>query len=745
MSMFPIGHAGMTAERYASSYEEVHSITCRRKVDVVGELKVIQGPWEGSSSNGDYIQDVFGNGGYLSKGIPNYQERTGQIELSRSIDEAIRTKRHVIAEGPCGTGKSLSYAVPAAYHAVHSGKRICIVTSNKTLQQQIYSKDLSDLKSAVPWNFTYAIRKGIGSYLCERNFRSGKHERLLRELQAIEAPSAEEVDMVDMIYETLRWADETKDGDSESITGMAPNRRVWSQFSTDRDSCDGKNCSYIGECHSRKARDTSEGVNIIVTNYWMFYLHVRNSTKDQPSPILPEFDVAILDEAHNASEIARGFWGLELSKWGIRKAISGLTNSGFNEFQQEGDKLWDKLWSEIDNVWDWANKRHASGNIRLSKKGEFDSKQLESLLIDASKFYARIGRMWDPEPDRKDAAAKEARAKAGRLFKKGDKCKDIQSRIELFRTMPMLDEDRWKRQVYYLGSEGGDDVKFLSKSLFVGSHLRHQLFDMYPTVVQTSATLAISERGGSKFSHLKEEMGMNGLDSIELMVDSPFKWSQQCLLVTPGEDVIPSYSKNFKKWEEGIGKTVEQIIRLVNGRTMVLFTSLKRMNAVRKYLDGVELPFNVYTQGTLSPGELQRKFKSEINSVLLGSKRFSEGIDVQGEACTCVIIDKLPFGQPNDPVIEAIGELRAKEEGVSLSDGSRMAFMEHSVPEAIISFKQRMGRLIRTVNDSGIVVVLDDRLKTRSYGSRFIKSIPKVKESRDISDIQPFLKGLGLL
>lgn len=742
MSMFPLGHAGMTVERYASFYEEIHSITCQRKANGMGELKVIKGPRKDS---GDYIKDVFGNGGYLSKGISNYQERPSQIELSRAIDEGIRTGRHVITEGPTGVGKSLAYSTPAAYHAVKSGKRFCIVTSNKTLQQQIYSKDLAALRDAVPWNFTYAIRKGIGSYLCERNLRSGKHEGLLRTLQAIETPSKEEKDMVSMIYETLSWAEETLDGDSESIAGMAPNRRVWGLFSTDRDSCDGKNCSYIEECYSKKAREAAENVDIVVTNYWMFYLHVRNSTKDQPSPILPAFNVAILDEAHNASEIARGFWGTELSKWGIRKAISGLTNSGFNEFQAEGERLWDKIWSEADNVWDWANKRHAEGVIRLAKRNELDSELLEEFLIDASRFYLRLGSVWNPENGRNDPAAKEARAKAMKLFKKGEKCKDLQSRLEMFRTMPMLDADRWKRQVYYLENEGGDDVKFLSKSLFVGAHLRHQLFDMYPTIVQTSATLAIYGRGGSKFSHLKEEMGMIGLDSIELMVDSPFKWGQQCLLITPGVDLIPSYSKDFKGWEENIGKAIETIIRLVKGRTMVLFTSTKRMNAVRDYLDSVELPFNVYCQGSLSPGELQKRFKSEISSVLLGCKRFSEGIDVQGEACTCVIIDKLPFGQPSDPVMEGIGELRAKEQNVSVSEGGKLAFMEHSVPEAIISFKQRMGRLIRTVNDSGVVVVLDDRLKTRGYGRRFIKSIPKVKESRNISDIQPFLKGLGLL
>lgn len=717
----------------------------------MSEFKVIEGPWEKQAPPphppGDYINSVFGNGGYLSKDIPNYEERPSQIALARSIDEAIRTRKHVIAEGPTGTGKSLAYAVPAAYHSVHSGRRFCIVTSNKTLQQQIYAKDLKALRAAVPWDFTYAIRKGIGSYLCERDLARGKYERLLREVQAKrrEDREPEDDELEAMIYATLDWAHNTEDGDSETIVGLAPNRKVWSQFSTDRDACDGRNCPQLGRCHAAKAKEKSEGVHIVVTNYWMFYLHVRNSTKEQPSVILPEFDVAIMDEAHNAAEIARGFWGLELSKWSIRRAIAGLRDIGLSEFEKEADQIWDKCWTEADKVWDYLNNRHKHGDIRLKEREQLHTKKLESNLDEAVRFYKKVGSVLDPDRDRQDAQAKEHRGKAGRLFKRAAKCADLQNKLELFRTLPMLEEDRWKRQVYYLESEGGEDVKLLSKSLFVGAHLRHQLFDVYPTVVATSATLAIAGRTRGQFNHYKEEMGMLGLDAIELTVDSPFKWKEHCLLVTPDERTIPSYADDFKNWEANIGPAIEKVIRLVKGRTMVLFTSLARMTAVQEHLAGCNLPFNVYTQGMLSPGELQRKFTEEVDSVLLGSKRFSEGIDVQGEACTCVIIDKLPFGQPGDPLLEGIGDMRAQEEGISKQDGGKLAFMEHSVPEAIISFKQRMGRLIRTVSDCGVVVVLDDRLKKRSYGYRFQRSIPKVRQSSDLDEITPFLRGLGLL
>jgi ATP-dependent DNA helicase DinG len=689
----------------------------------------------------DYIDEVFGQGGYLSKQIKSYEPRPGQIALARSIDEAIREGRHVIAEGPTGIGKSLAYSVPAAYHAIKHGKKICIVTSNKTLQQQIYGKDLADLRAAVPWNFTYAIRKGISSYLCERNFAEKRYEKLLHNIQRGELDE-EAIATEKMIDDTVSWANRTDDGDSELITGTAPNKKVWNYFSTDRDNCDGKHCSQIGACRSRQAAEAAGKVDIVVTNYWMFYLHIRNSSKEAQSPILPSFSVVILDEAHNASDIARGFWGIELSKWTIRAAISKLKYPDFTELEKEGERLWDRCWSSIDNLWDGIEERYKNHDIRFRKRGELKTEGLENALDDAARFYKRVGAMWDPGKNVKDS---ERKAKAGRFYKRSDKCAECRDRLEMFRTMPMLDADRWKRQVYYIDRDSGYDPKLHSKSLFVGAHLRHKLFDVFPTVVQTSATLAIHGRSNSRFTHLKEEMGMHGLDAIELTVESPFRWREQCLLVVPDAKTIPSYTKDFKGWEAGLGQAVEEIIRMVGGRTMVLFTALARMDMVREHLEGVELPFPVYCQGKLAPAELKRRFIDEVDSVLLGSKRFSEGIDVQGESCTCVIIDKLPFKNPNDPVLEAIGDLRAYEEGVDTNAGGKIAFMEHSVPEAIISFKQRLGRLIRTVKDCGVVVVMDDRLKTRGYGYQFVRSIPPIRQTTDIADIKPFLESLGAL
>lgn len=708
----------------------------------------------------DYIEEVFGANGHLSKGIPNYQQRPSQIALSRAIEAGLRTERHVVAEGPTGTGKSLAYSVPAAYYAANAGFRCCIVTSNKTLQQQIYGKDLCDLKAATGWNFTYAIRKGLNSYLCERDFVDERYKSLLKDTHLAQTagkirkvPTPEEDRTERMIYSTRDWAEATNDGDKEIIEGLAPDNKVWSYFSSNSDDCDGKQCVQANSCYARKARDIADESNIIITNYWLFFMHVRNQGKSRESHIFPKFDLVIFDEAHNASDIARGYWGLELSKWSIRKSIAALRNTPGpivedkhgNKVVADGEPVWDKCWTELDKAWDQIDGLPKKGTIRLKEKGELKTENLEAALYKAALFYKGAARRIQPEETDKSAEANKERAEMRRIERRAERCEDLQSRLERFRELPLLNADRWKRQVYYLEEERDKPTKLVSKSLFVGKHLHHALFKLYPMVVLTSATLATSG-GASKFEHIKREIGLSGLNPIELTVDSPFRWRDQCLMVIPDEPMVPSLNeKKEEEWKAAMPVAVEKIVRMTKGRTMILFTALERKRSVGDHLERAKLPFKILSEKTAAPGELQSAFRDDISSVLLGSKRFSEGIDIQGESCSCVIIDRLPFRRPGDPLMDAIGELRAQEEGVDKSAGGKLAFMEHSVPEAIISFKQRMGRLIRTMDDCGIVVVLDDRISKRSYSWRFFASIPNVLRTTNLAEGEAFMQKLGLL
>ena len=767
--MFPFENGGMTARRYAEFYEEVHSVVCKKGKT----MKKAKAPEPGAipekilPPEKDYIKEVFGAGGHLSKGIKNYQERPSQIAIARAIEKGIREKRHVIAEGPTGTGKSLAYCVPAAYYAQAAGLRCIIVTSNKTLQEQIYSKDLGDLRKATGWNFTYAIRKGIGSYLCERDYLEGNYRKLLGEVNQAQAAGKvqkKETPLEDlserMIHSTVEWADNTTNGDREVIEGLAPNNRVWSYFSAGRDDCDGRQCPEYGSCHMAKAKALAEDANIVITNYWLFFMHVRNSDDQGVSNIFGKFDLVIFDESHNAADIARGFWGLEVGKWSIRRAISGLRSevggmvrNDKNEWvREDGEDIWDRCWSATDVAWEQIDEIAKTGDIRLRTKGQLKTEELESSLLAAAGFFYGAAKRIEPDDEEdKTPEAQKARKEASKVRRKGKRCEELQIKMESFRDLPLLNADRWKRQVYYIENEKDDGdrmmAKLTSKSLFVGSELHNRLFRRYPTVVLTSATLATSS-GASKFRHIKTEIGLDGLKPIELTVESPFRWRDRCLLIVLDEETIPSLAKNDDRdaaWKEALPGVMEKIVRMTKGRAMLLFTANERKRIVGEHLTNAKLPFKVLTEKLASPGELQKMFREDTSSILLGSKRFSEGVDVQGESCSCVIIDRIPFRIPGDPLIAAISELLAKENGLSLSEGGIKAFNDYCVPEGIISFKQRMGRLLRTTGDGGIVVVTDDKLLKKNYRHRFYQAIPHVRRSTSLADGKAFMEKLGLL
>jgi ATP-dependent DNA helicase DinG len=293
--------------------------------------------------------------------------------------------------------------------------------------------------------------------------------------------------------------------------------------------------------------------------------------------------------------------------------------------------------------------------------------------------------------------------------------------------------------VYFIEGSGADEkagsVKLRSKALRVGRFMRESLFLTTPTVVQTSATLAVKGGGPSDFDYLKREMGMKELPNVdEITVESPFNWPKQALLVIPNDMPIYKYENGgSEEFDAAVQKRFEQIVRIVKGRTMGLFTSYKLMEKVRDSLRKTNLPYEVLVQREATNRELQQKFKRDINSVLLGTQSFAEGVDIQGEACTCVVLDKFNFTPEGDPVL------------VGLSKTDKNVFQHYQLPEAIISFKQRLGRLIRSINDVGVVVVLDRRLLTKAYGQQFIQSIPPLQVAHSLSDIAPFLRRVGAL
>jgi ATP-dependent DNA helicase DinG len=671
----------------------------------------------GGAGKSDYIDDVFGPHGYLAKQVSGYRPRPGQIELARAIDKGIREGRHVIGEGPTGTGKSLAYSVPAAYHAVHNHKRVLIVTANKTLQAQIVNKDLKDLLQAVPWRFTYAVRKGITSYLCARDYR----EKRWKEVED-EDPS--------MVLDTCEWADTTEDGDFETSPG--PPTKIWAAFSTTNDECDGpKRCRDRDECYVLKAKEAAAGAHIVVTNYHLLYRHLNHVASGKPGTVLPDFDVAILDEAHNAANIARDFLGEEATVGfnSIYRCVSNLHMVDVASMRLKCAEIKHQILEEARRLWgDFAAMTRAGKRI-FDKPDDCKSTHLEELLGVAKGLYLELAEVLTVVTSLKGSRTGAARAVAAAGFQSlAERCGKVIDKLMKFRLQKI------SGLVYYL--EGpSENIKLRSKALRVGRFMRENLFLPTSSVIQTSATLAVKGGGKSDFDYLKREMGMKELPNVdELTVASPFNWPKQALLVIPEDMPIYEFKDgNSDPFDAQVQEHFEKIVRIVQGRTMGLFTSYKLMEKVRDHLRRSRLPYEVLVQREGTNRDLQHRFRHDISSILLGTQSFAEGVDIQGEACTCVVLDKINFIPKDDPVM------------VGLAKTDKDVFNHYSVPEAIISFKQRLGRLIRSINDVGVVVVLDRRLLTKSYGKHFIQSIPPLQVAKNLSEIAPFLKRVGAL
>ena len=735
--MVPRVCAPMTMEAWVASYARIHEIVCDRfqegrKAEMMTPLlTVIQGGR--SQPEGDYLKEVFGDHGYLAQLFPGYKPRPGQIQLATAIDAAIRDPHHVIGEGPTGTGKSLAYLVPAAYHAVHHGKRVCVVTANKNLQRQIYQKDLADLARAVPWPFTYSIRKGISSYLCRRDLAKEKYRELLLETGIDQR----------QVEATVEWAKQTRTGDFEESPGPPP--KVWSHFSTSREDCDGKKCRYLDECHVAEAKRRAAGAHITVTNYHLFFMHLAMG---EGSTIFPPFDVVIFDEAHNAANIARDFFGTEIS-WGtFYRLVNKLHLVEVQSMKLRGTKLRDDFLAGLNRFWDQLAERARGPAAVFREDYPLDSEPFEQLIQEAVDFYAAAAAALErPAPQQDLFGSTSFRAAAPKAAAEADSYKKLAIKLTAKRDQIVAHRLMSDKGMVYFAeggggtAEGAKRVKLRSRAIEVGGFMRKMLFEGYPTVVQTSATLAVLGGGAGSFAFLRREMGM-GTNSLhedlkvdELVVESPFNWPKQALLVIPRS--MPEFAYGNVDWDKAVCDHVEEVVNVMRGRTLGLFTSYRMLQMVRDRLRE-RTSWRVLVQGEATNRELATEFQQDVHSVLLGTESFAEGISIEGEACSCVVLDKIPFPHADDPVLQAI-EARYKRRG-----GRESVFQTHMLPEAIISFKQRVGRLIRTIKDVGVVVVLDKRLLTKGYRRQFIQSIPPLRREEGLDAIKPFLREKGI-
>lgn len=626
----------------------------------------------------------------------------GQVSLAYAVDGAMREGKHLLAECPTGTGKSFAYSLPAIVHAVERGGRAVVVTANIALQEQLFRKDLPLLKSLMSKPFNFALMKGVGNYLCREQF-----EESLSELGAgnmLELPEREQWARV------VTWAGQTKLGDVSELPFEAlPMVRV--KFTTTSEECIGKPCPSYNTCHAMGARALARRADVIVTNYHLYFadLAIRRGGGEG---VLPPHDFVVFDEAHAAADVARGFFGFRMTVGSVNWATRLLNAKGKkNQIPKIDPELRERTSELAAHLFDQLtiHGKSKAYRARLRAANLVDWQPLhQSLLKSAQKLNAATQEGSGLEgPD----AVKVRRA--------AERCdvlaQNLRDAMEL-----RAGEDR---VVYFLG-EAGARCSLESKPVRVGRLLRESLFEpadanMRKTVVMTSATLSVDD----SFDYVADELGV--VDAGELVAESPFDWKNQCLLVQPFGMPLPK--------DEGFGPAVAEIlvdvVRAAKGRTLALFTSNKVRDMAYQRLLRAGLPYRILCQGK---GDGQRtqlleEFKRDVSSVLLGSASFWAGVDVPGEALSCVFIDRLPFEPPDDPVMDAITD-----------ENPRGWFKDFAVPRACLEMKQGFGRLIRTRRDRGAVVVADPRLTSAGYGRKFIRSLPPVRLARSLDELERF-------
>ncbi|WP_394845152.1 ATP-dependent DNA helicase [Pendulispora brunnea] len=625
----------------------------------------------------DYLSDVFGPGGLLQSRSANYEAREGQIALSRLVDQAMREGRHAAAEAPCGTGKSRAYCVPAIHHAHHRGKRVVVATANVALQEQLVTQDLPRLAEVLPWKFSFSLLKGRNNYACHARVADSDVRGELRGMY----------DLQDQIDTVRAWFRTTKTGDVSELP-IVPAHNVWSKFAITADECKGETCAYRGECFSERAKRVANASDIVVTNYHLLFAHLALRRDTGQDLLLPAFDFLVLDEAHAAADIARSFFGYSVSEASLGRIASSVAELGFKrlagELRLEARGLFERFATHPD----------VPRGGRLRHPGLIADDALQECIGRVVAAAAHV--------DREDNLAANTRATARRVARLAELAGD-----RIREGLQQVDAEK----VYWIDVDSKARAVLEARPVRVDRLLHRQLFDPCESVSLVSATLAT--RGS--FDFLQREVGLPD-GALELVAPSPFD-SSRALLVIPDDAPDP----RTPDFPDAASAIFDQAIALCEGRTLGLFTSYRVLNHVHQHLR--DCAYRVLRQGDLPRGELLRIFREDTSSVLLGAESFWAGVDVPGPALTAVVIDKLPFPPPDNPVIAA------------LCEGDPNAFENHLLPRVETALKQGMGRLLRTKDDYGVIVVCDRRLRETRYGKALLAHLPPLPLTRSIADI----------
>jgi len=635
------------------------------------------------------MREVFGPGGLLERSmIGGYEHRAAQLEMAEMVHDAFQTRHHAIVEAGTGTGKTLAYLLPA----ICSGRRVVISTATKSLQEQLYQKDIPFLKKYFAPTLKVAVMKGRANFLCRAKLN-----------QMADSPMLKGMEELDAFRQMREWAKLTQTGDRAELTFLPDDSDLWARLDARRDTCTGQKCSDFNDCFVTAMHERARDADLIIVNHHLFFADLALKHDDFGS-ILPEYSAVVFDEAHEIEDVASDYFGREISNYRFEELARDadqtlrLLRLGSPALLRRTQRLRERSRTFFDSF----PSRDGRFPFSRSEREAFIDQHHEAYtgLVDALKSM-----------ETEFAALTQKPEELTRLARRS---------FELRQELGFLFESNERNLVYWY-ERRNKGVFLAATPIDVRQILRERLFEQFDTVVLTSATLTV----GNRFDYIRQRLGLD--NAKERTLPPEFQYDEQALFYLP-QRMPDVRDAGFQS------RAADEILRLLElseGRAFCLFTSYAQMKDLYERVS-VRSPYPLMLQGTAPRSVLLERFKVTPNAVLFATASFWQGVDVPGKQLSCVIVDRLPFAVPSDPIVAA--RVRA------LDEEGRNAFAEYQVPQAVLALKQGFGRLIRAKTDRGVLSLLDNRIQRMAYGKIFMESLPRYATTNELSDVERFLE-----
>ncbi len=645
------------------------------------------------------IEKVFGTGGLVSQFHENYEYREGQIKMAEAIERSFNEKKHLIVEAGTGTGKTLAYLIPAIAESIRKKKRIVISTGTKNLQEQLMDKDIPFLQKIVPTKFTAAYMKGRANYAC-----------LYRLHKNGDQPVLDGMDQIDHFRHVVEWSRDTKTGDRAELTYLPENLSFWNRINAKSEICIGQKCPDFEPCFITRMRVGADHADIVIVNHHLFFadLNVRGN---QFGKVIPDYGAVIFDEAHLIEDIAADYFGFQVSNFRIDELVrdanqlpitDAVATSQIMRTSTRINGFSDQFWLRFTQargqegrfplLADAFSTRGSDGHEHLTALGETYHSLDEALALLETEVDVYSEKI--PEAESVVRRIKQTRSDLSFIIKQAD-----------------------RNFVYWL-ERRGRGVFLQASPVDVSELLQEKLFKKVETCILTSATLSAN----GSFNFIRDRLGLTAGKTNSLVAPSSFDYEKQAIIYLPKAMPDP----RSPEFSQMAANEIVKILQVTRGHAFVLCTSNQSMAALYELVSS-RIGYPCFLQGSMSKTGLLEKFRSTPNAVLFATSSFWQGVDFRGDQLSCVIIDKLPFAVPTDPIVQARSKFIDENGGRSFSD--------YSVPQAVISLKQGVGRLIRSTTDRGVIAILDPRLRTKNYGRDFLQSLPRMKITSDLKNV----------